>query len=71
MAVSESFASPRLVDEAFQSRVRQNASIALWNMFQRVEIESGDKVHLALTVETPRGAIVDRRSFVAPTRMEK
>jgi len=71
MADSESFTPPRLVDEAFQSRVRQNASIALWNMFQRVEIESGDKVHIALTVETPRGAIVDRRSFVAPTRMEK
>jgi hypothetical protein len=71
MSDVDSFVSPRPTDEFFQSRIRQSASVALWQMMQRVEMQPGDKVSLALTVETAKGVIVDRRSFVTPSRLEK
>lgn len=71
MAVSESFVSPRLVDEAFKARVQQTASVQLWRMIEGVDVNSGDTLSIHLTITTPRGSIVDRRTFRAPERLEK
>lgn len=71
MSNSDSFAFPPPRDEAYQSRVQQQASIALWGLLNRTRLEPGDRIILNLCVETQAGVMHDRRVLVAPYRMEK
>jgi hypothetical protein len=70
MSDVDSFSFPPLRDEAYQSKVRQQASIALWGLLN-TRLEPGDKITLSLSVETPAGVMHDRRVLVAPCRNEK
>lgn len=67
----DSFSFPPLRDEAYQSKVQQQASIALWGLLNRTRLEPGDKITMSLSVETQAGVMHDRRVLVAPYRVEK
>jgi hypothetical protein len=71
MSDSDSFSYPPPRDEAYQSKVRQQASIALWGLLNRTRLEPGDKITMSLSVETQAGVMHDRRVLVAPCRNEK
>jgi hypothetical protein len=67
----DSFSFPPLRDESYQSKIRQQASIALWGLLNRTRLEPGDKITMSLSVETQAGVMHDRRVLVAPCRNEK
>lgn len=71
MSDSDSFSYPPPRDEAYQSRIRQQASVALWGLLNRTRLEPGDRIILNLSVETQAGVMHDRRVMRAPDKLGK
>jgi hypothetical protein len=62
---------PPQADEAYISKVQQQASVALWHLILGANIRPGDEIRLNLSVVTARGEIHDRRVLRALEKIER